>query len=294
MDNKISVNPILDSRVNNVRITTFEVVVPLMAWVQILTHRKFSRNAQSSRALPTKKLLESANFIPEAWPLNDKGMSPLEFVSEENANKAIEVWSDLNLQALKAASRLNELGIHKEIANRVLSPFIYMKGLITSTEWNNFINLRTHNSTQAETRKVAFAIRDYFQSHPINDVPARQYHVPFIEQGEQFKTQTDFMIVSAARCARVSYLSHDGKRDMIKDIQLGLDLLKDQHMSPFEHVAIDNTYAQLIQHHRTVDVMPKIQAIQGNFDGVIQFRKLVEIPQNQAKIIDQTNRAYNL
>lgn len=284
---------VLDSIVNKSRVTTFEVRVPLLAWVQILTHRAFSRNAASNRAIPTKKLIESATFIPDEWPQNDKGMSPSETVSVEAATKATILWKNLMEKSVETALALHELGIHKEIANRVLSPFLIIKGLITSTEWQNFIDLRTHKTTQRETRLIAEQIRDYFATSELQDIPRVQYHLPFIKQGEEFKTQTDFILVSAARCARVSYLNHDGKTDLSKDIALAIDLLENQHMSPFEHVVLDNTYTNFILHHRAITVLPKWESLEANMKGVVQFRKLVEIPQNKAEIIASAKGTYS-
>jgi hypothetical protein len=44
--------------------------------------------------------------------------------------------------------------------------------------------------------------------------------------------------MSAARCARVSYLNHDGTEpDIAKDFALSEMLLRSRHMSPFEHQA---------------------------------------------------------
>jgi hypothetical protein len=48
--------------------------------------------------------------------------------------------------------------------------------------------------------------------------------------------------VSAARCARVSYLTHDGKRDIEADLTLYDRLVEGGHWSPLEHVATPNRY----------------------------------------------------
>jgi len=66
--------------------------------------------------------------------------------------------------------------------------------------------------------------------------------------------------LSVARCARVSYLNHDGLRDHQKDIELYNQLLSSKHMSPFEHVATP---------YPTNDFI-------GNFKGWLQHRIEVE------------------
>jgi hypothetical protein len=73
-------------------------------------------------------------------------------------------------------------------------------------------------------------------------------------------TTMDLVKVSVGRCARVSYLTHDGRRDLGEDIVLHDRLLKDRHMSPFEHVATPNPYPIKSSHS-------------GNFRGWEQYRK---------------------
>lgn len=288
----IEVKPILDSIIDyKNRITTFEVNVPLLTWVQLLTHRDFSRNAASNRAIPTKKLLQSANFIPEKWPLNDKGMSPSEFISEDKEKDAIETWEILRRAAIGAADTFNSLGVHKEIANRVLAPFIYIKGIITSTKWDNFITLRTHETTQYETRVVADKIKQYFEENKRELVPNRDMHLPYVEAGEEFKSLTDAYMISAARCARVSYMTHDGKRDLKEDALLSLRLLQDGHMSPFEHIALSETSVQHLIHHRVLQ--HHWENSHGNFSvGVNQFRKLIEPQMNAQAVIMDIEKVY--
>lgn len=288
----IEVKPILDSVLDyKNRITTFEVNVPLAAWVQILTHRDFSRNAASNRAIPTKKILELANFIPDNWRKNDKGMSPFEVLPEKESAVAIELWKDAMENAHKTAASLAELGVHKEITNRILAPFIYIKGIITSTKWDNFIALRTHETTQYETRVVANQIKDYFEKNKLESVKTRSMHLPYIEAGENFQAITDAYMISAARCARVSYMTHDGKRDLKEDAFLSIRLLKDAHMSPFEHVALDNSIVTHLVHHKILQ--RHWNNSNGNFDvGINQFRKLIEPWHNAQNVIQDIERAY--
>lgn len=70
--------------------------------------------------------------------------------------------------------------------------------------------------------------------------------------------------ISVARCARVSYLTHEGKRDILKDLEL-CERLKGGsggigHWSPFEHVA------------QAMDLPTQ----SGNFWGWKQYRKEFE------------------
>jgi hypothetical protein len=66
-----------------------------------------------------------------------------------------------------------------------------------------------------------------------------EWHLPYVLTEERMNGYPPYILskVSAARCARVSYLNHDGKRDLDKDLELYEKLLSGFHMSPYEHPA---------------------------------------------------------
>jgi len=231
----IEVNPILLSEYHGNRIATLEVKVPYHTWVHILTHRAFSRNAQSSRGIPFTRLIERATYIPESFPINKPGMSPENYIGKDHPDyeTLCNLWVKARTLAIETANTMYLHNIHKEIINRVIQPYCYITGIITATDWTNFINLRTHTSTQEDTRKVAIRIREI-----INDMKyiEQATHIPYVTEKIDFKAA---LLISAARCARVSYLNHNNeKTDFDKDIKLANQLLTDKHMSPFEHQAI--------------------------------------------------------
>jgi hypothetical protein len=86
------------------------------------------------------------------------------------------------------------------------------------------------------------------------------WHLPLVQDDERSLSIEVLKKVSAARCARVSYLTHDGKRDIEKDIELCERLWQDRHLSPFEHVATPSGDRRF----------------HANFRGWIQMRKEVE------------------
>lgn len=93
--------------------------------------------------------------------------------------------------------------------------------------------------------------------------------------------------VSVARCARISYLTHDGKRDIEEDLKLFERLRTSGHWSPFEHVAtpyFENVATKIIPVGRGIMGMlyamttdkdvPMYEDKQlGNFIGWKQYRK---------------------
>src|SRR5688572_19980575 len=98
-----SVNP------GGIRVTTFELCYPLIVHAELMTHRVFSRNAQSNRAIPVERLIsmtESDPFIPAAWPKNGKGMQPGGYLEGRDAHEAEYTWRDALTDAVEYARKL--------------------------------------------------------------------------------------------------------------------------------------------------------------------------------------------
>jgi len=144
------------------RITSIECTYPRIIHAEVMTHRMFSRNAASSRAIPNAKLIQSIidnPFVPMAWQKKHKGMQGNEYFVDElvkdipnnslNYETDTTVIQQLNLEWLRAkdlaieqAQKITALGATKQLANRILEPYQYYKVLITATEWENFFALR--------------------------------------------------------------------------------------------------------------------------------------------------------
>lgn len=223
------------------RITTFEVVAPRFLLAEVNTHRVIAKSAASSRAIPVEKRIAMANdapFVPAAFGKNQPGMQAEQTLDEENNAKARQIW----LQAAKAAAgyagKMAQLGVHKQHANRLLEPFVYYTGVMTSTEWQNFWTLRTHKDAQPEFRELALQMLDVYKaSQP------RKYthHLPYTDDCPDDMDLYDKFAVSSARCARVSYKTFDGKVSSLdKDLQLCEDLIASGHLSPFDHAAVSD------------------------------------------------------
>ena len=236
---------------NGDRCTTMEVKLHRFVLAELNTHRVFSRNSASSRAIPVMKILERVNHdpaMPVWWGKNQAGMSAKEELSLADSITAQQIWLEARDNAVKAASALTVLGLHKQITNRLLEPWMWHHAIITSTEWTNFFSQRCHPDAQPEMNAAAMAMQlAYFQSTP-KLIEYNQWHLPYITDEDWRQIQAsdqaphawrELKRISVARCARVSYLTHDGVRDIAKDLDL-YDKLANaapMHASPFEHVA---------------------------------------------------------
>lgn len=232
---------------------TFELTYPRYIHSEFMTHRVFSRNASSSRAIPVKRMIEQVRentVIPPKVFMNQKGM-----VGETEADPVTTtafhvLWEEAAENACKTAEMMERLGIHKQHINRILEPFQYIKVIVTATDWYNFFVLRLAPDAQPEMRELANTIYDEmnrYHNKAVGVLELDKEHtvvsLPYItdedvkEIGkEEYHT---LMKISAARCARVSYNNHDGsKPDIKKDLELYGHLYNSKHMSPMEHTCI--------------------------------------------------------
>jgi len=238
------------------RITTFELTYPRFIHSEMMTHRVFSRNAASSRAIPNKKLIEliiNDPVQPVFWGANKAGMQAGDEV--EDPMEAGKLWNEALTLMLYYSDQLSEIGVHKQLANRLLEPWMYITTIVTATEYDNFFQLRCSAEAQPEIQQIAFLMLDaYTASEPVMRISG-QWHIPFIRDDEQDLITIEKVKLSVARCARVSYLTHDGIRDIEKDYKLYDRLSKSGHWSCFEHqaYAVRNSGAS------------------GNFKGWIQY-----------------------
>ena len=242
--NKISAKIVADSvSPLGVRLITMECTFPRFILAQMNTHRQFSRNSASSRAIPISKRIaevETDPYIPVHFGANQPGMQAGPIVSVQQKWEAENIWRNAAANAAHSAKRMADSGIHKEVVNRLLEPFLWHKAIITATEWENFFEQRLGDGAQPEIRDLARAMRDAIDSSAPQPVYWGDYHLPYITP-EELKAYSKYrcMALSVARCARVSYLNHDGTYSLEKDMAL-FEKLKGAmppHLSPFEHVA---------------------------------------------------------
>ena len=246
-----------------IRLTTLEVRFPRFVLSEFNTHRVMSRNSASSRAVPTNKMIERVlqnPAMPVEWGLNKAGMSASEALNDEEAEEAKAQWLRARDSAVEHVRHLQKLNVHKQVINRILEPFMWHVVIVTATEWDNFFHLRCAPNAQPEIRVAAERIREALGASMPARVGYGEWHLPLVQDDERNFPLEKLMKISAARCARVSYLTHDGKRDVQKDIELCERLMSDGHLSPFEHVATPSEDA----------------AFHANFRGWIQMRAAIE------------------
>jgi thymidylate synthase ThyX len=295
---KTSAKILCDSSIDGVRVTTFEVVFPRIVLPQLGTHRSYSKNSASSRAIPNKRIMEMVVFVPDEFPENGPGMQPKGNLRGARKFFARLTWL-LALHTAKFYSLLLRLqGVHKEIANRLVEPFMYVKVLITTSEAGlaNFFELRCHPDAQEQITELANCMREaYEQSIPVG----RELHLPFIKESEYpsfllYRKENipkimDLLHISVARCARVSYNRHDGKRASLEeDLKLFQDLViqRPLHASPSEsQVMSQRLFGWLLglveeweSNEKELRILLAQDRLHGNLaPGLVQYRKVLEV-----------------
>lgn len=238
---EIGARVVLDSiSPTGVRLTTLEVTMPRFILSEFNTHRVFSRNSASSRAIPfavTDKRIDNDPFVPVVWQSNRAGMQGGEPLESEESEAAETVWRYAADAARSWAAQLHRLGIHKSLVNRLLEPFMWHTVLISATEWDNFFEQRDSPMAEVHMEMTAKAMRRALGESEPARVQYGGWHLPLIQEHEWGLELGQLKQLSAARCARVSYLQHDGTRDLGKDYELAKMLWGNGHWSPFEHVA---------------------------------------------------------
>ena len=268
------------------RITTLELEFPRFLLAQFNTHRQFSRSAQSSRAVPVQKMIDALkdDNEPLSFMKNTSGMQSSEHLNDDDYFSAFRCYKNAKADAVKWAINLNTIGVHKQWANRLIEPFATVKVVVTATEWENFFKLRLHHAAQPEMQELAQAMKTAMDESTATWLSNAEWHLPYLTDEEEGGSEIDsfekLRLISAARCARVSYLNHDNSQpDIKKDLELAQRLLADKHLSPFEHQAYPisdlNSFEDGVTHASFEFRSHEMWS--GNFRGWIQHRQLVDL-----------------
>lgn len=296
-------------------IVTFELEYPRIIHSELMTHRLFSRNAASSRAIPVKTLIEMVRNEP-AMPyrfganqpgMQDKGVEHDGIVGAGYTGR--EWWSLAALSAARFAEELAEAGYHKQIANRLLEPFQRMKTVLTTTELENFWWLRVDADADPTIEALAKDMYIAYTESEAELLQPGEWHTPYVNhvryddgevlyyvEGDRDEYEMVFLTVEEAKaissscCAQVSYRRLNSTKDKALDIYGRLLSGQKVHASPFEHQA---TPMQLKQedgwHDPDVNVpqepytweegithMDRSCALwSGNLKGFVQHRQLL-------------------
>lgn len=296
---------------NKSRITTFELEYPRFIHSELMTHRLFSRNAMSSRAVPIDKMMEQVRNSPATpvhWGLNKAGMQ----ASQEHENSVLceDTWRSVTHTATLMAETLKSKGLHKQIVNRVLEPFQMMKTVLTATEFENFFWLRLDEDAQPEIYELAKVMKNAYDDSTPELLGVGEWHTPYVEHFRfedelkygvedsegytRFINAEQAIAISSSCCAQVSYRNIDNSFDKAMKVyeRLGVGGSK-IHASPFEHVAtpMKNTYnwdsdKPWTNPTNTVDPVSWQEGVthcdkdgnlwSGNFKGWVQHRQLLK------------------
>lgn len=271
-----SINP------DGVRLTTFEWRYPRFIHSEIMTHRQLSRNSASSRAIPLNKMIENVTGNPVfkiEWGKNQKGMqaSTVEELTQEQKLQCGAHWLTARDECVEQALALQQLGVHKQVGNRLLEPWMWITVIVSATNFENVFALRCHPDAEPHFQNLAYKVRDVFDASKPKNLHWGEWHLPLVRGYDDVESRVDtkglweqMAKVSAGRCARVSYLTHEGKRDVKEDVALcdRLATHRPMHASPLEHPA------KAVRQDQRIGYGPTDW---GNYDpGWLQLRKYYE------------------
>lgn len=253
------------------RLTSYLLEYPRFIHAEVMTHRCFSKNAASSRAIPIEKMIKQVidnPSIPSWWGKNQGGMQAKEELSDEKnilienldyveyislRDLAKEKWIHARNVAIQSVRDLNSIGLHKQISNRILEPWFNIRVILSGTDFENFFSLRAHPDAQPEFQKLAYYMLDAYNKSNPTKLKAGEWHIPFGDDIDEQKLRNEIkntdldknsieqlkIKIATARCARVSYFNFEGNDSYEKDIKTCNKLFGSvpRHLSPTEHVA---------------------------------------------------------
>lgn len=260
--------------------------------------RRLSRNASSSRAIPVPRLIEDIRrdpAEPRFWGKHQSGMQASEELDPAAKRLAQDIWRANREACIRDALELHALGAHKQLVNRLVEKHGFINVVATATNWSNFFALRRHKGAQPEIRHLADLIWKAQQASTPTRLGLGQWHLPYVTQDDlhavavledvdyaawtlpghvSTKMWPTLIKLSVARCARVSYLTHEGKRPSIEDDLALYDRLVAStplHASPAEHQASPDGYSGRTEDGKTT--FWSHPELHGNLTGYIQFRQ---------------------
>lgn len=294
--NGIQVKVVADSinKYNQKRITTFELSYHRYIHGELLTHRLFSRNSSSSRAIPVGKMEATPVAVPIHWGKNQAGMKAKEELPRQELAAAKLRWHTAMTEARTSAGLLSEYGLHKQVTNRLTEPFQMMRTVLTATELDNFFWLRIDEDAQPEIIELAKCMHQAIQESTPQVLEADQWHTPYVpnnhtedkteyflweDDNQRGVSEEEALMISASACGQVSYRNLNTSYDKAIDIYRKLVGGKKIHASPYEHQALCLSTELPVfdpkQWPHGVTHIDKDGAYwSGNFKGWVQHRQL--------------------
>lgn len=282
------------------RLTTFRLTYPRIILAELNTHRVYSKNTSSSRAIPVKDNIERIRndpFIPGQWVKNARGMFSLDYI-DNNLEEIMRLWLEANYIMGDIGKNLAEYELHKQYANRLLEPFMYVDTILTGTDFNNFFYLRTAEDAQPEIQELANCMYEVYSESTPDLLYYGEWHVPYIDTIRENDSLTysinDQIIdidtaikIAISCCGQVSYRKLNTTIEKALEIYAKFMNNSRLHASPLEHVA---TPFSDLEYESRIKVRDLLQVELGdnissfdlekilykrNFKGWTQFRALI-------------------
>lgn len=284
---------------------TTQFKYPRFIHAEFMTHREFSRNASSSRAIPVHKMIQQVRqdpAMPIHWGANQPGMQADNQLDNFKIMEVQAQWQEAANNAADVAEAMAYVGLHKQVANRILEPYQWMHVIATTSNTSNFFGLRRHKDAQPEIKLVGDLWFEALEDFPVKLIKQDEWHLPYIAEADRqaafqhlkmgriIRSEpseaevTNLLIaMSAARCARVSYLTHEGNLPTVaQDLELYQRLVGAQplHASPTEHQATPDCRHEVIistedgEQGEHADEWARPEQ-HGNLKGWRQFRKML-------------------
>lgn len=253
----IKANLVQDSKLTSgERLLTFNLKYGRIIHSELLRHRAASHSVKSSRAIPTKKYREEVEtnpYIPVKFGTNQRGMQAGK-QTPATVSFGTKIWKLSAKFACIAHSMMEKVNVHKEVANRILEPYVWVEETLTIEEdaLMQIAELRIHDDAQEDVRRIVeeMVYETENSKEPII-LEENQWHVPYVirqingsmiykDNDGKNLTLDEAIICSAARCARSSYANHDNSTTTYEnDTKLADRLIGStpMHLSPFEHQA---------------------------------------------------------
>lgn len=229
------------------RLITYEATFNRWILAELNTHRMLSRNSASSRAIPVKRILHqvwSDPAYPIAWGANQAGMQAHSELSGWRRWLARRLFLSVRIPVLITVWLLSKVGLHKQVANRLLEPWAWHTAIVSGTEFDNFFTLRDHKDAQPEFQMLAREMRIARDLSVPRRIPWDGWHLPYVASssmgGPVYGSDDPFLEgpkVSAACCARVSYVRQNDRKSVEDDVKFTDRLTSSGHYSPLEHPA---------------------------------------------------------
>lgn len=277
----------LDEELDGVEYGTGVVTTP-----SLMADPNLSRNASSSRAIPVERLIQDVlddPAVPMYWGANQRGMqaggectNPVDIpdfgAGLTSTYSREDAWPEARDHAILVAQGFAEAGYHKQIVNRLIEPFSHINVVVTATEWTNFFALRIHKDAEPHINLLATRMRDAMNASTPKILRRGEWHLPYVLHveidafGGREDPSGDLRLISVARNARLSYLTHDGKPPAImQDLDLARRLIGSVplHASPAEHQAMPDRWILADGPSPAWEN----QTLHGNFRGWVQYRK---------------------